>query len=491
MEPTYSRSDFSEVGSDVSSGDDELVASIRNQLEHAQKHRPVRCIGDRIFTNRSLRMDSVRAIGFDMDYTLAVYRPKLDSVAYAMTLQRVIKKGYPAELESLQFDPSLPNRGIILDKSTGCMLRTDQFGHILSCARVSSAPMEKSEWRKLYPSSEINPHLIGSRYYAYDTLFGLPEQCMFMQIAEVLAKADVEVSYYNLFEDIRNSMDSLHWDGSLKSIILANPQEYIVSEPEKYQRLFTHMREAGKVIFLLTNSDYPYSNGVLSFLFGTPNWRQFFDIAIVSASKPNFFNLGTTLREVDIETGNLRLSQVSETFKPGAIYSGGNIGEFMKRLGVPGYSVLYVGDNLSHDLISNRSAFSEWRTMYIVPEIEHEDRVFRSCIPDLRRAIHFESLVRETEDALGRDSEELVTLRNRTRELVRGVELKFNRLHGSIFRSGSSKLTFFAYSVQRFADIYGCSVLSLLKYDLSSVFFMGNSKRVVHEPWDWNSNFLE
>ena len=34
---------------------------------------PELCPGNRIYTNRNLRMQSIAAIGFDMDHTLAIY----------------------------------------------------------------------------------------------------------------------------------------------------------------------------------------------------------------------------------------------------------------------------------------------------------------------------------------------------------------------------------------------------------------------------------
>ena len=45
----------------------------------------------RIYVNRSLRMDSVEWIGFDMDYTLAIYRQEaIDQLSIEATLRKLL-----------------------------------------------------------------------------------------------------------------------------------------------------------------------------------------------------------------------------------------------------------------------------------------------------------------------------------------------------------------------------------------------------------------
>src|SRR5512138_2700593 len=60
--------------------------------------------GRQVFVNRNLRMDRIEAVGFDMDYTLAVYHlQRLETLAFGMTLERMIQaKGYPPGLGTLQ-----------------------------------------------------------------------------------------------------------------------------------------------------------------------------------------------------------------------------------------------------------------------------------------------------------------------------------------------------------------------------------------------------
>lgn len=57
-------------------------------------------IGKQIFCNRSLNMRSIVAVGFDMDYTLAQYKPEtFESLAYDGTVKKLVHDlGYPAEV---------------------------------------------------------------------------------------------------------------------------------------------------------------------------------------------------------------------------------------------------------------------------------------------------------------------------------------------------------------------------------------------------------
>lgn len=61
-------------------------------------------LGKQIFCNRSLNMKNIVAVGFDMDYTLAQYKPEtFESLAYGGTIRKLVYDlGYPSEV-SLHF----------------------------------------------------------------------------------------------------------------------------------------------------------------------------------------------------------------------------------------------------------------------------------------------------------------------------------------------------------------------------------------------------
>lgn len=57
-------------------------------------------IGKQIFCNRSLNMNNIVAVGFDMDYTLAQYKAEtFESLAYEGTIKKLVYDlGYPEEV---------------------------------------------------------------------------------------------------------------------------------------------------------------------------------------------------------------------------------------------------------------------------------------------------------------------------------------------------------------------------------------------------------
>src|SRR5678815_4058731 len=60
---------------------------------------------DRVFVNRNLRMSTIEWIGFDMDYTLAIYnQEQMDALSIELTAERMVKRGYPAYLKHLSYD---------------------------------------------------------------------------------------------------------------------------------------------------------------------------------------------------------------------------------------------------------------------------------------------------------------------------------------------------------------------------------------------------
>lgn len=65
----------------------------------------------RIFANRNLHLANIRYFGFDMDYTLAMYKsPDYESLGFRLAVEHLVENGYPAELAKYEYDPSFPIR---------------------------------------------------------------------------------------------------------------------------------------------------------------------------------------------------------------------------------------------------------------------------------------------------------------------------------------------------------------------------------------------
>ena len=103
--------------------------------------------------------------------------------------------------------------------------------------------------------------------------------------------------YFEIYEDLRASMDQIHKDDSLKSVLLKSPSTYIQRDPGLAATL-QQFRTVGKKLFLLTNSEWYYTDHVMRYLLDGEDeryasWRDYFDVIISFACKPSFFSSNT------------------------------------------------------------------------------------------------------------------------------------------------------------------------------------------------------
>ena len=326
----------------------------------------------RIFVNRNLRMDEIDLIGFDMDYTLALYHQRnLEALSIQCTLDKLIaKRGYPEEIRALDFDPSFAVRGLVVDRRFGNIFKADRYGHVGRVYHGRTA-MSREQRHALYRLERIR--LSSTRYAWIDTLFALPEAVMYSAMIDFFEKKGTTVRFGKLWQDIRECIDEAHRDESMKRIIKGNLGDYIVKDPELAPTLHK-FRSSGKKTFLLTNSAWDYTDAVMKHLLdhalpAYPNWRSYFDIVIVAGSKPAFFTDKHPFLEIDA-AGNVK-GEHKGPFSRNRIYQGGNIHDFENGVGVRGDHVLYIGDHIYGDMLRAKKS-SVWRTAMILQELEAE-----------------------------------------------------------------------------------------------------------------------
>src|SRR5437764_8830293 len=104
-----------------------LLGETTTEIDVARKNR--------VFCNRNLRMDSIEMIGFDMDYTLALYhQDKLEQLSIELTLTKLIEKhGYPEDIRTLVYDPRWAIRGLMVDRHLGNVFKMDRHAHVGRC----------------------------------------------------------------------------------------------------------------------------------------------------------------------------------------------------------------------------------------------------------------------------------------------------------------------------------------------------------------------
>lgn len=330
----------------------------------------------RIFTNRDLAFDQIGVIGFDMDYTLALYRQdELEALSIRCTLDKLIARGYPEALREMQADPAFAIRGLVVDKTYGNIIKMDRHGYV-GRAYHGKQMLPRPARKALYRAQRLGTER--ERFAPVDTLFALPEVTMY---AEVVDRIDQRPelwpsgppTYAQAWNDVRECIDQAHQDGSLKDLIQADLPRYFQLDPELGPTLHK-FRSAGKRLFLLTNSLLPYTDDVLGYILGGQmsaytNWRDYFDWIIVGARKPEFFTGNQSFQELDNSAAPVG-RPVGEP-RRGRIYNGGNQLGLQAALGVHPDEVLYVGDHIYGDIVRSKKS-SGWRTALVVEDLEHE-----------------------------------------------------------------------------------------------------------------------
>jgi 5'-nucleotidase len=361
-------------------------------------------IARQVFVNRNLHLSHVEAIGFDMDYTLAIYHlRRLELVSYQMTVERLISAfGYPEQIRELPYDHGFVQRGLFVDKKHGNLLKIDRFGHV-GRAYHGRTPVPAADVDRLYHNERIR--LKNPEYAWIDTLFALPEACLLAGIIDLYEQTlRRPLDFTQLYNDIREAIDTVHRDNSLKAVIRADLGRYIYKDPELGPALH-RLRSGGKKLFLLTNSLWDYTQAVMAFLLDGvlaeyPSWRNYFDVIITAGMKPGFFGEGRPFQELDLEAPDNRVLGPASSLERGKVYAEGNLVDFERLTGHAGGAVLYVGDHIYGDILRSRKS-SMWRTCMIVQEIEDEIDYLVSRRDEVERLAELEQLQLRLDDEIG------------------------------------------------------------------------------------------
>ncbi|XP_008302244.1 5'-nucleotidase, cytosolic II, like 1 isoform X2 [Stegastes partitus] len=355
--------------------------------------RMKRDFDQKVFVNRSLTLENIRCYGFDMDYTLALYKsPDYESLGFELIRDRMVSIGYPHELLRYTYDPSFSTRGLVVDTTYGNLLKVDSNGNILVCSHGFRF-LKGQDVNNYYPNKFIQRGDT-ERFYILNTLFNLSETYLYACLVDFFTRCsrytnllegfqhgDLLMSFRSMFQDVRDAMDFIHDTGILKERTIKNLEKYVVRDP-KLPVLLTRIREVAKV-FLATNSNYSYTENIMKYLLesnpkpGTPKqpWQSFFDLIVVDTRKPLFFAEGTVLRQVDPNTGKLRIGTYTGDLQHGTVYSGGSSDIVCDLLDVKGKDILYVGDHIFGDILKSKKR-QGWKTFLVVPELSKELQVW-------------------------------------------------------------------------------------------------------------------
>lgn len=463
-----------------------------------------------VFCNRTLNLKAIKAIGYDMDYTLVHYRVKeWEERSYAHLKAKHLDHGLPCE--ELRFDPDFILRGLIADTELGNLIKINRFGYVKQ-AYHGTSPLDFETMRRCYGRTIVETGT--PRFVFMNTLFTVSEGWMWAQLVDLRDQEKLPpggLSYAELFRLNKSFLDEAHMEGKLKDEVLADPERFVVLDAEIPLTLLDQ-KAAGKKLLLITNSEWSYTRQLLAyalerFLPNGMSWRDLFDVVIVRARKPHFFDSKSPLFEVVTDDGLLK--PCSGKMNAESSYLGGNATLVEQHLGIPGEEILYVGDHIFSDIHVSKS-IHRWRTALVIRELEAElsavaefgERQQRlSALMAEKERLEVElgkvrlSLVRIRqayappiltfdEQTLRRMAADLTDRLSSLDDVIAPLAQKASSINnprfGLLMRAGNDK-SFFAMQVEEFADIYMSRVSNLVPLT-PQAYFRSRRGSLPHDP---------
>lgn len=441
-----------------------------------------------IFCNRTLNLRAIKAIGYDMDYTLIHYHVDVwEGRAYEHARTRLAALGWP--VEELRFDPALVSRALIIDRQLGHVVKADRFGYVKT-AMHGTRMLDFPELRELYGRTYVDLRDT-VRWEFLNTLFSLSVGCLYAQCVELLdqGKLPPPIGYPELFTAVQRALDLTHIEGALKAEIIKDPDRFVDRDSYLIEAL-KDQREAGKKLLLITNSEWSYTDPMMRWYFGA-DWRDLFDMVIVQARKPDFFLGSPPMYEIINEQGHLvpMAPGARPTVGEHGLYYGGNAALVERALGLQGNDILYVGDHIFADVHASKRTV-RWRTALVLREIEEDIAAIESFAIDEQRLVTMMREKTELERRLAALRLELMRRRGGRPTVVEGpqaeIESDIERIKatltsldhgiaplaerasshphprwGAIMRAGIDK-SHIARQIERYADIYTSRVSNFL-----------------------------
>ncbi|RVW55922.1 Cytosolic purine 5'-nucleotidase [Vitis vinifera] len=479
-----------------------------------------------IFCSRTLNLRSISAIGYDMDYTLMHYNVMVtfmplvqawEGRAYEYCMDNLRNMGFP--VDGLAFDPNLVIRGLVIDKEKGNLVKPDRFGYVKR-AMHGTTMLSTRAVTEMY-GRELVDLRNESRWVFLNTLFSVSEAVAFMQVGFYTIK------HISVLLAVGKALFKAHVEGQLKHEIMSKPELFVEPDPEMPLALLDQ-KEAGKKLLLITNSDYHYTDKMMQHSFNKflPNdmgWRDLFDMVtrpqlilftvIVSARKPEFFQMSHPLYEVVTDEGLMRPCFKACT---GGLYSGGSAQMIENSLKIHGDEILYVGDHIHTD-VSQSKVHLRWRTALICRELEEEynalirssshratlidlinqKEVVGDLFNQLRLALQRRTKGRpaQTLAATNMDNQGLTETMQKLLLVMQRLDEKiapmldadgehFSKRWGFLSRAGLWDKSHLMRQIEKYADIYTSRVSNFLHYT-PFMYFHSQEQTLAHDSYSW------
>uniref|UniRef100_A0A8C5CDV7 5'-nucleotidase domain containing 1 n=1 Tax=Gadus morhua TaxID=8049 RepID=A0A8C5CDV7_GADMO len=329
-------------------------------------------------------------IGFDLDHTLCRYHLKETSRLIYESFARYLvdHKGYDPDL--LLLTPATWDfcfKGLVVDLEDGNLVKLAADGTVLRATHGTRDLTEaeilqhygpQRQWKHFH---SLNTSFTRSaHYYFYDNYFDLPGALLCGRVVDMLNKRGEEVNA-EFWKDMVAAIDHNYNTSAFKEdagtyfpSVKRDPGRYLQPCSEEVKAWLRSMKEAGKVLLLITSSHSDYCRLICEHVLGK-DYEDLFDIIITNALKPGFFSLVPHQRPFRTLVDDVEESEGLQALDKPGWYSQGNwphLHQLLKTMtGKPEPKVVYFGDSMRSDMFP-ASSFGRWETVMVVEEMEGE-----------------------------------------------------------------------------------------------------------------------
>eukprot|EP00798_Chlamydomonas_sp_ICE-L_P019954 gene19954-26662_t len=337
----------------------------------------------------------------------------------------------------------------------------DRF-RLVKRAMHGTRMMTMKEIRELYGRETVKLRN-ESRWVFLNTLFSVSEAVMFSQLVDrldqvvlkgvyvyeavvfsqrvdrldqgIIPQSSSGMTYQGLYKLVAKALYRTHVEGKLKAEIIQEPEKFVELDNAMVQTL-KDQRDSGKQVLLITNSDYEYTDRMMSYAHNRympegSTWRDLFDM-------------------------------------------------------VKGEDFLYIGDHIYTDAALAKLNF-RWRTALILRELEEEVAALADGTPHrekLKELMEKKEMTFEDVDSLNETLAQLLMVLEVLDEQI-GSMLEqdgsmFNERWGYLSRAGLNDKSSLIQQVEKYADIYTSRVSNFQRYT-PFMYFRSPSQSLAHD----------
>jgi len=182
-------------------------------------------MSNNVYVNRTLNLKKIKYIGLDMDHTLIRYKTEnFEKLAHSVMLNKLVNNlGYPKSILDLNFEFDRSIKGLVIDKSTGHLLKVSRFGGIKQSYH-GLKPIDYYKRKKIFSDTFID--LSDSNFDTIDTNFSISFANLFAQLVELKDTTEFQTlpEYNQIAIDINQALDRAHQDGSYLRFMKIDPE---------------------------------------------------------------------------------------------------------------------------------------------------------------------------------------------------------------------------------------------------------------------------